>query len=331
MVNSITIINSDSRYTYLYPSDPWDTGLVVAGINGLTPVKGTINTSEISSGDGASFNSARLTYRNIVLDLNIVPIYDSENVNRIIRTVEGVRNDFYRKVPVKDRVEVRIRTDSKVVETYGYVESNEIEIFSQEETAQISIICPDPFFYMVLPSKIISVADRLMSSYSSNFISNFDAIKDWSTIMKFPITGRSDQETSLRRVSDSEVKTGAFIIIEFVTDNITSVTLSNSHGDGITVDAAKALNAFNGQNNTSYDTNGFKTNDAIMISTFLDKHYIKMQRGSYSANILAAVPKDTKWFYMYPSSNTVSIKTEGGSTNPTCNCAIYYTCAYEGV
>ena len=40
---------------------------------------------------------------------------------------------------------------NRICETYGYVESNEPDIFSSDETTQISIVCPDPYFYSAGP------------------------------------------------------------------------------------------------------------------------------------------------------------------------------------
>ena len=40
-----------------------------------------------------------------------------------------------------------IETDNRQAEIEGYVESNDPAIFSKDEGSDISIVCPNPFFY----------------------------------------------------------------------------------------------------------------------------------------------------------------------------------------
>ena len=40
-----------------------------------------------------------------------------------------------------------IETDNRQAEIEGYVESNDPTIFSKDEGSDISIVCPNPFFY----------------------------------------------------------------------------------------------------------------------------------------------------------------------------------------
>ena len=84
--------------------------------------------------DGSIFASARATERNIVLTLILLPI----------PSIESVRQKTYSFFPIKKAVTLLVETDNRLVETTGYVESNEPNIFSQQESTQISIICPDP-------------------------------------------------------------------------------------------------------------------------------------------------------------------------------------------
>ena len=60
-------------------------------------------------------------------------------------------HDSYKYFPIKKKVTLLIETDNRICETYGYVESNEPDIFSSDETTQISIVCPDPYFYSAGP------------------------------------------------------------------------------------------------------------------------------------------------------------------------------------
>lgn len=116
-------------------------GVNIRKIDGLGPVKANITTTAIVSGDGDIYNSARADKRNIVLTLGFVI-----TPNLDLNTIEDVRQMSYKYFPLKSLVKINIETDNRSLYTYGYVESNEPDIFSDDETCQVSIICPDSYF-----------------------------------------------------------------------------------------------------------------------------------------------------------------------------------------
>ena len=105
----------------------------VINVDGLNPVPTTINTSA-NSGDGAIFNSAFLQPRNIVITV----VFNGD--------IEDTRKAFYALFPLKSQIRLRIKNKNYDVYIYGYVEANDIALFSQRQQAQVSIVCPDPFF-----------------------------------------------------------------------------------------------------------------------------------------------------------------------------------------
>ena len=80
------------------------------------------------------FNSSKLQTRNIVITLKINHPVES---NRIFL------NSFF---PTKEMVILRFRTVTKEVFIVGYVQNAPIDFFGKNEIAQISILCPSPFF-----------------------------------------------------------------------------------------------------------------------------------------------------------------------------------------
>ena len=116
---------------------PEKTGLIVTSITGLGPVKAEIKCTSIATSDGSIFNSARLGERNIVLKLQFLPN----------PTIEETRLLTYKYFPIRKKVKLLIETDKRIAEIEGYVETNEPDIFSKNESTQISIICSDPYFY----------------------------------------------------------------------------------------------------------------------------------------------------------------------------------------
>ena len=119
---------------------PENTGFLIKSITGLGPVKANVNTTEVATNDGSMFNSARLSQRNIVIQMVFVNSIYGEDI-------EAIRQKSYKYFPIKKNVELVIETDNRYVRTTGYIESNEPDIFSKQEGTQISIVCPDPYFY----------------------------------------------------------------------------------------------------------------------------------------------------------------------------------------
>ena len=60
--------------------------------------------------------------------------------------IESARHRAYRYFPVKTEVRLDFLTDERWLSIWGYVESNEVEIFSELEKGLVSIVCPDPYF-----------------------------------------------------------------------------------------------------------------------------------------------------------------------------------------
>ena len=145
MIKSVTITNHLGESIKMELGFPEKSGFLIQSITGLGPVKADINSTKFATSDGAIFNSARLDSRNIVMILRLL-----EN-----STIEDTRQKTYKYFPIKNRIRFRIETDNRTCETYGYVESNDPIIFSSQVSTQISIICPDPYFYSITPKTTI--------------------------------------------------------------------------------------------------------------------------------------------------------------------------------
>lgn len=106
----------------------------IIGISGLSPVNATINSSRISGGDGAMFNSASVGMRNIVI--TILPNHPvAEN-----------RQALYKVFGVKNKITLQYSTETRNVQIDGYVESVQADLFTMRQQIQISILCMQPFF-----------------------------------------------------------------------------------------------------------------------------------------------------------------------------------------
>lgn len=137
MIKSVTVTNYLGDTLMISLTNPNSSGIAIKSITGLGPVKAEINTADYAVSDGGYFSSARIGSRNIVMNI----YYLSKP------TIEISRHNMYAFFPIKKPIELVFETDERVLTIIGYVETNEPDIFSNLSGAQISIICPDPYFY----------------------------------------------------------------------------------------------------------------------------------------------------------------------------------------
>ena len=173
MIYSLAVTNYLGDRIKLELGRPENTGFLVKSITGLGPVKANVNTTEVATNDGSMFNSARLSQRNIVIQLAFVHSIYGEDI-------EEIRQKSYKYFPIKKNVELIIETDNRYVRTIGYIESNEPDIFNKQEGTQISIICPDPYFYS--------------ASEDGNNVTDFYSI---DPVFEFPFSNESLSEPLL--------------------------------------------------------------------------------------------------------------------------------------
>jgi len=145
MLLSVSVENYLNEILELELALPEKSGISVRSITGIGAGKASISTTELASDDGSIYNSARAETRNIVITLGM---HDTL-IDHPEWSIEDSRHLIYKYFPKKKPVKLTFHTDRHDLYIIGYVESNEDDIFSKDETAQISIICPDPNFYDV--------------------------------------------------------------------------------------------------------------------------------------------------------------------------------------
>lgn len=136
MIESVNVINPNGERLVMGIGDPDKSGLLISNITGLGPEECDINITEYGSIDGAMYNSSRKPSRNIVIDM----------IFRGNPTIEDSRQLSYKYFSLKSLVTLEFITDNNYTSISGYVESNEPNIFDQQEGTSVSIICPNPYF-----------------------------------------------------------------------------------------------------------------------------------------------------------------------------------------
>lgn len=304
MIKSITITNYLGQSITLDMKNPWASGLYIKKIEGLGPPTATINAKEIATFDGGLYNSARASTRNIVLSLGFLPN----------PSIEDMRQLTYKFFPIKKKLRFLIETDKRIAETYGYVESNEPDIFSEEETTEISIICPDPYFYSAGDNgKNVTV----FSGAEPRF--EFPLINDSLTEQLIEV-GEVWITTEGLVIYEGDSEVGVLITIHAVGD-IGSITIRNLQTEEVMqIDNTKI---------TTILGKGISDGDDIYINTVKGSKYIVLVRDGVEHNILNAIGKDADWFQLVKGDNAFSYTADSGKENVQFR--IEAQTVYEGV
>lgn len=106
-------------------------------ITGLQPPASAVNTSNNATSDGVTINSVRVDKRNIVL---YVAMEGDVEANRI---------NLYRYFPLKQTITLYFKNNKRDVCIEGKVETIQCDFFTKKQVAQISVICPKPYFKAV--------------------------------------------------------------------------------------------------------------------------------------------------------------------------------------
>lgn len=293
MIYSIVVTNYLGDRIKLELGKPDVSGFLIKSITGLGPAKANVNTTEVSTNDGSLFNSARLSQRNIVLDMVFINTVYGESI-------EDLRQKSYKYFPLKKSVELTIETDNRYVKTTGYVESNEPNIFSSQEGTQISIICPDPYFYS--------------AGEDGNNVTNFYSI---DPMFVFPFSNESLDEPLLvfgeiqiktegviTYHGDSEI--GVMIYIHAI-GPATNINIYNTE--------TREVMRINTEKISSLTGKGIVASDDIVINTAKGEKSITLIREGVSYNILNCLDKNTDWFTLAKGDNIFAFTADSGVTN----------------
>ena len=242
-------------------------------IDGLNPPQATINTSVNTTTDGSSINSVRLENRNIV-------IYTT-----IEGDVEANRINLYKYFPVKKTVKLYFNNSSREVYIEGTVELIECDLFTNKQVAQISIICPKPYFKAV---------EDLITVFS-----------DVSALFEFPFSisksgvAFSAITPNIRKsiVNTGDVETGIIIKLSAratVVDPVIYDVLKRTH---------MKLNL------TMLD------GDSIVINTNVGEKSIELIRDGISSNAMGYMAQSSTWFKLESGDNMFAYDAESGTSS----------------
>lgn len=237
-------------------------------ITGLNPPKAQINLRKIAGKNGSAYSSSTLEERNIVIKI------------KINGDVEYNRNYLYDYFVDGEHCTLYYKNGIRNVFIKGCVESTNVNLFTNKEIAQVSIICYEPFFKGM--DEIIDDVSRSTGKFTFPFAIN--------TPIEFS-TMEIDSATNVYNDGDSECG----MLIEGVI--------------GVEGEQLIISSAYGG----SFEINrNFQVGDKIVINTEEGNKYCHLIRGDEEINILRNVKLTSTYFTLRKGDNVFSYEYDGG-------------------
>lgn len=307
MIESIVFVNHKGERLPM-PLDGFGSeGLILLGMDGIGPGEGDIVMTDVVAGDGGVFNLARLKERNITVELKVMPA----------RTMAETRRTLYKFFGVKKKITVEITTDVRRLAIDGYVESNDINVFSKWEKAKISILCPDPYFYDPL-----------------NLITKFD---NENPLFEFPFNEeltRGEYHIELDKKSEpiklpvGEIVVHDWEVLDYYGDGDTGVIVSiyvsgdvtnprvinRNTREMIEINTDKLADLMVSLSGAA-KVNHLIAGDKIIIDTNIANKSVKLLRGGITYNILNCIDRRADWFRITSGENVFVVDADSGMAN----------------
>lgn len=282
MIKTVQITNHLGESIKLQMGGQDGSGLIIKHISGIELGTADINTTDLASQNGAEFDSAHISKRNIVFDLRLEPN----------PTVEVTRMLSYRYFPLAKPVKLSFISETRSCEIYGWVESNLPNQFSKDVDSQVSVICPDPYFYSLY--NYLTVFYGVIPEFEFPFGNN--------SLTEPLITMGSIQNKSEGTIYyTGDIETGINIIIN-ATGPAKNITIYNTTTGEIMKIVSSKLVTLTGSD--------IKAGDEIRIDT--NALTITLHRDGNIINILNCLDKDADWFQLITGDNIFMHTAEEG-------------------
>ena len=249
-------------------------------IDGLNPPSGTISTSTYAGMDGSYLNNAFIEKRNVVISFQMRGI-----------DIEKRRHQLYRVVKPSRYIKIYYRTANIDVYTEGYVETCEASNFDTLTSGQISIICPDPYWYST--SAVYAYYSQVTGAFHFPFPES-DA--------PFPLGIYSTTDNII--IQNDGDETGFTIQIEA------------SSGETVPKIAAVTPTIYNADTGEYLQIKGdILKGDVITIATKIGNKTVTLTRNGVDSNIINRLVSGSTWLSLREGKNTFHVQAVRGVKN----------------
>lgn len=254
-------------------------------LTGTGPPPATINRAKVATADGTRYNSATVGERPLVLTIDL------------LRDIARARLNLYKWLGTKQYIKVYYAADGLDVWVDGYVETAEVDPWTQAQVVQASIICPQPYW-----------RDVAETYTDASVVSAF---------LEFPFS------------TDSEG-------MELSTVDLTASTVITNDGTvpaGIIFELTANIRALQPRiyNLTTGEYMGFYVDmfagDRLIVNTSTGQKSVTYVHEGVSHNYINTLMEGSKWLQMGLGANEFSYTTDEGE----CTLGIYHTNMYIGV
>ena len=310
MIKSVTAVNFKGESIKMDLFHPESSGFIIIKIDGIGPGKATVTKNDSKVYDGGTITSARLPSRNIKMEIQFL----------WVNSIEDVRHKSYKYFPLKKPITLIFETDTRTVEIEGVVESNEPDIFSSEESTNISIICPDPYFYAsgknARSRTEFSGINPLFEIPSDTGYSNESLTEALTEISALYV------QSERGIMNYGEVDIGVVISIKPLAIVKGILTISNvTLGQNMSFDLNKIKTI------TEHD---FHLGDELVINTLRGKKSVTLIREGKNYNALSCIDTRTDWIYLTSGENTFTYYLNGEGIEDL-QFSVTNSILYEGV
>lgn len=242
-------------------------------IEGLNPPQANINSSVNTTTDGSNINSVRMGNRNIVIYTTIEGDAEENRIN------------LYRYFPVKKTVKIYFSHGTRNVYIEGTVELIECDLFASKQMAQISIICPKPYF------KDVETLVTYFGDVVSLFQFPFSIPKEGIELSVINMNQRR------MIINTGDVETGVIIRL-FAIGTVQNPVL------------------YDVINRTQLKLNfTMRASDTIVINTNVGEKSIELIRDGVSTNAMGYLAQDSTWFVLEAGDNVFTYDADNGNSN----------------
>ena len=249
-------------------------------IEGLSPPSSTISTSTYAGMDGSYLNNAFIEKRNVVISFQMRGI-----------DIEKRRHQLYKVVKPSRYFKIYYRTANIDVYTEGYIETCEISNFDALTSGQISIICPDPYWYST--SAIYAYYSQVTGAFHFPFPES-DA--------PFPLGIYSTTDNII--IQNDGDETGFTIQIEA------------SSSETVPKIAAVTPTIYNADTGEYLQIKGdILKGDVITITTKTGNKTVTLTRNGVDSNIINRLVSGSTWLSLREGKNTFHVQAVRGVKN----------------
>lgn len=244
----------------------------IISVSGLNPPSASIFTAKSPNRKGLKYNGSTLNERVVVLEI------------KLLGDIERSRNDLYDLVDPEQYVKIHYRNDTKSVFCEGYVETCDVDLFTDNEIVNVEILCPSPYWNDL--QEVVTDITNLLKQFTFPFAIDSAGVP-FSTLLDSNVTS----------VFNSGAETGARFVLRFSGD-ASNITIFDDK------DVSKQFKI----------NRSFSEGWSVVIDTEASPKTCKgYQPDGTEVNLMRYIGANPTWFVLKKGNNRIGFSAESGA------------------